>query len=197
MNKKAVFIFAVICIIVFFIFYYIFCLFGNNKDRNQNEFVEDILKKLECYEANIDVIIRSNKNENRYNMQQIVDKDYSKLILNTPDNVKGLILEINNKTLRVSNRKIEMEKIFENYKFINDNLLFLSTFIEDYKDNKSTIYEENGEIFIEILLKHNNTYIKSKTLYLDKQTNMPNRLIIKDEAQNINTSIIYNDIKIK
>lgn len=197
MTKKFVFIFAIICIIVFFIFYYISGEFGNNKFRKQNEFVEDIFEKLEKYEANIDVIIKSNKNENIYNMIQIVDKDYSKLILNSPESINGLVLEINKDVLRISNRNIEMEKIFEKYKASNDNLLFLNTFIKEFNNNKSTIYEENGEILIELLLNNDNTYIKSKVLYLDKETKLPKRLIIKDNAQNINTSIIYNDIKIK
>ncbi|MBR3832306.1 MAG: hypothetical protein IKJ72_01600 [Mycoplasmataceae bacterium] len=93
MNKKIVFIFAIICIIVFFIFYYIFCISGNNIIRNQNELPEDIFNKLEKYEANIDVNVISNKNENVYNMQQIVDENISKIIVNSPRNAKGLEIE--------------------------------------------------------------------------------------------------------
>ena len=63
MKKKIVFIFAIICIILFIIFYYIFYISGNNIIRNQNEFVEDVFKKLERYEAEIKVKIKSNKNE--------------------------------------------------------------------------------------------------------------------------------------
>lgn len=197
MNKKVVFIFAIICIIVSFIFYYIFFKNGNNKNRNQNEFVEDILDDLEKYEANIDVIIKSNKNETKYNMIQIVDKNYSELILNSPENINGLILEIRDDNLRISNKNINMEKVFENYKNTFNNLLFLSSFIKEFHNNESTIYEENGEILIDILLKNGNTYAKSKVLYIDKEKKLPKKLIIKDEDQNINTSIIYNDIKIK
>ena len=54
---------------------------------------------------------------------------------------------------------------------------------------------------INIILKVNtnnqNTYKKIKELYIDKEKNLPTKLVIKDDAQNINTSIIYNDIKIK
>lgn len=197
MNKKIVFIFAIICIIVFIIFYYIFFISGNNKVRNQNEFVEDIFEDLEKYEANIDVTIKSNKNENTYNMLQIVDEEYSKVVVNTPENVEGLTIEINNGNLRISNKNIDMEKIFENYKSIVNNSLFLNSFIKDYENNKSTIYEKDGEIIIEIMIENKNTYVKSKELYLDKAKKVPKKLIIKDNTQNINTSIIYNDIKIK
>lgn len=197
MNKKIVFIFAVICISVFLIFYYIFWINGNNKFRNQNEFVEDVFEKLESYEANIDVTIKSNKNENLYNMIQIVDEDYSKVILNSPENVKGLTLEIKDGNLIISNESTNFIKEFKNYKSVVNNSLFLSSFIKDFENSESTVYEENGEILIEILLENENTYIKSKVLYLDKEKKLPKKLIIKDNTQNINTSIIYNDIKIK
>ncbi|MBQ7411211.1 MAG: hypothetical protein IJW20_07515 [Clostridia bacterium] len=197
MKKKIVFIFAIICITVFLIFYYIFLRSGNNKFRNQNELLEDIFEKLESYEANVDVTIKSNKNENLYNMIQIVDEDYSKVILNSPENVKGLTLEIKDGNLIISNESANFIKEFKNYKSVVNNSLFLSSFIKDFENNESTIYEENGEILIEILLENENTYKKIKVLYLDKEKKLPKKLIIKDNTQNINTSIIYNDIKIK
>ena len=198
MNKKIVFIFAIICITVFLIFYYIFRISGNNIIRNQNEFVEDILKKLEKYEANIEVTVVSNKNENVYNMQQIVDEEKSKLIVNSPENVKGLEIELKDGNLKITNAKTNMEKIYENYKVIINNSLFISAFIEDYKNNEVEILETEEEIIIKINLKeNNNTYIKSKELYLDKESGVPIKLLIKDNVQKINTSIIYNDIKIK
>lgn len=198
MNKKIVFIFAIICITIFLIFYYIFRISGNNIIRNQNEFVEDILKKLEKYEANIEVTVVSNKNENVYNMQQIVDEEKSKLIVNSPENVKGLEIELKDGNLKITNAKTNMEKIYENYKAIINNSLFISAFIEDYKNNEVEILETEEEIIIKINLKeNNNTYIKSKELYLDKESGVPIKLLIKDNVQKINTSIIYNDIKIK
>ena len=198
MNKRIVFIFAIICIIIFFSFYYIFCISGNNIIRNQKEFIEDIFRKLECYEANVDVIITSNKNENRYNMKQIVDGENSKLIINSPENVRGLEIEIKDDNLKITNEKTNMEKIYENYKRIINSSLFISSFIEEYDEFPSQIQENDNEIIVKIdLEKNNNTYIKIKELYLDKKTGIPKKLLIKDNNQKINTSIIYNDIKIK
>lgn len=198
MNKKIVFIFAVICITIFLIFYYIFCISGNNIIRNQNEFVEDIFEDLKDYEANIEVTVKSNKNENKYNMYQVVDNENSKLIVNSPENVNGLIIEIKDGQLKISNNKVNMEKIYENYKTIINNALFLNSFIEDYENNEVEMYENDEEIIIKININNNtNTYIKSKELYIDKTSKLPKKLIIKGNTQNINTSIIYNDIKIK
>lgn len=198
MNKKIVFIFAIICIIVFSIFYYIFCISGNNIIRNQKEFIEDIFEDLECYEADIDVVITSNKNENQYNMKQIVDGKDSKLVINSPENVKGLEIEIKDNNLKITNTKTNMEKIYENYKKIINSSLFINSFIEEYDEFPSQIQENDNEIIVKIdLERENNTYTKFKELYLDKETGLPRKLLIKDNNQKINTSILYNDIKIK
>ena len=53
-------------------------------------------------------------------------------------------------------------------------------------------------VIIKLTISNNpNTYIKNKTLYLEQDTYLPIKLIIEDDSQNIYTSIIYNDIKIK
>ncbi len=197
MNKKIVFIFAIICIIVFLIFYYIFYISGNNIIRNKKELIENVLKTFECYEANIDVKIVSNKNENTYNMHQMVENDESKIIVNSPESVKGLEIKLKDGNLKITNEKTNMQKIYENYKSVINNSLFLNNFIKDYKTNESEIIENEQEIIVKINLKNDNTYIKTKELYINKETKLPTKLLIKDDAQKINTSIIYNDIKIK
>lgn len=198
MNKKIVFVFGIICIIIFLIFYYIFCITGNNIIRNQNEFVEDMLKDLEEYEANIEVTIRSNKNENTYSMYQIVDEEYSKLLVNSPENVRGLEIELKDGKLKMINEKTNMEKIYENYETIINNDLFINSFIDEYKKDEVEISENEVEIIVKVEREENkNIYIKSKELYLDKKTRLPKKLLLKDNSQNINTSIIYTDIKIK
>ena len=198
MNKKIVFIFAIICIIIFSIFYYIFCISGNNMIRNKDEFVEDILENFEKYEANIDVTIVSNKNENKYNMKQIVDGENSKLIINSPENVKGLEIEIRDDNLKITNEKTNMKKVYENYKSVINSSLFINSFIEEFIEFPTQIQENEKEIVVKVDLgTKNNTYTKFKELYLDKETKLPKKLIIKDNKQKINTSIIYNDIRIK
>ena len=196
-KKKMVFIFVLICIMIFCIFYYIFYVSGNNIIRNQDKVVEDILESFKNYEANIDVIVKSNKNENRYNMSQIVQDDKSKVVVNSPENAKGLIIELNGTTLTVSNSKTNMKKVYENYNSLMDNSLFLNIFTEDCKNNEFKICEEYNEIIVRVNTNNQNTYKKIKELYIDKEKNIPIKLVIKDYTQNINTSIIYNDIKIK
>ena len=196
--KKLMFVFVFICISIFFIIYYIFSSFGNNKFRNQNEIVDNILNSFNNYEANILVTITTNKNENNYEMFQEVSEKNSKTIINSPENIKDMIIEINDNTLKITNTKINMEKIYEEYDGLLNNNLFLNKFAKDCENNNFKFYEKNEKIILETILNNNSsTYIKYKELYLDKKTNLPTELIMKDNTKKACIRIIYNDIKIK
>ena len=197
-SKKLLLIFVLICITIFFVFYYNFFILGNNINRSQDEIVDNIINKTNEYEANIDVKVISNKNENYYKMYQIVNDEKSIQIVDGPENIKGLEIENISNKLIIRNTKLNMEKIYDQYEFLLNNSLFLNVFIEDYKKNTSKIYEENDELIFEVKLDSSkSTYIKYKELHVDKILGVPRQLIIKDNTQKTCISIIYNDIKIK
>jgi outer membrane lipoprotein-sorting protein len=197
-KQKFLIIFVFICSIVFCILYYNFLKSGNNINRSQEQIVEDILKEFNNYEANIEVTVKSNKNENKYEMKQVVKDKYSKQEILNPDNIKDLTIELEENKLKILNSKLNMEKIYENYECILNNSLFLNTFSSEFFNNSSKIYEEDEKIVIEIKLPNNsNTYIKYKYLYLDAKSYEPQKLVIKDITQNPYISIIYKDIEIK
>lgn len=197
-SKKLLLIFVLICITIFFVFYYNFFILGNNINRSQDEIVDNIINKTNEYEANIDVKVISNKNENDYKMYQIVNDEKSIQIVDEPENIKGLEIENISNKLIIRNTKLNMEKIYDQYEFLLNNSLFLNVFIEDYKKNTSKIYEENDELIFEVKLDSSkSTYIKYKELHVDKISGVPRQLIIKDNTKKTCISIIYNDIKIK
>ena len=197
-KQKFLIIFVFICSIVFCILYYNFLKSGNNINRSQEQIFEDILKEFNNYEANIEVTVKSNKNENKYEMKQVVKDKYSKQEILNPDNIKDLTIELEENKLKILNSKLNMEKIYENYECILNNSLFLNTFSSEFFNNSSKIYEEDEKIVIEIKLPNNsNTYIKYKYLYLDAKSYEPQKLVIKDITQNPYISIIYKDIEIK
>ena len=197
-SKKLLLIFVLICITIFFVFYYNFFILGNNINRSQYEIVDNIINKTNEYEANIDVKVISNKNENYYKMYQIVNDEKSIQIVDGPENIKGLEIENISNKLIIRNTKLNMEKIYDQYEFLLNNSLFLNVFIEDYKKNTSKIYEENDELIFEVKLDSSkSTYIKYKELHVDKISGVPRQLIIKDNTKKTCISIIYNDIKIK
>lgn len=194
--KRVLFIFVPICIIVFFGFYYIFFKNGNNKTKEK--IVDYIMNNYYVYEADILVTVNSNKNKNEYNMYQIVNHKKGKCIINKPKEIEGLSLETNEGKLVIINKTYNMEKLYEGYNEIINNSLFLSTFLEEIKNNNYEVKETENEYIIMVeLLKKQNTYVKYKELYVDKNSKLPAKLIIKNEDQKNYISIIYNNIKIK
>ena len=197
-NKKIVFIFAIICILIFLFIYYIFTNLGNNKNRSQEEIVESILNEICKYEANITVEVYSNKNENVYEMYQLVDENSSKTIVKSPEEIENLSIENVNNKLKVKNTKLDAEKIYENYAPIINNNLFLNLFSKDCFENNFNYYEQDNELILEVKLENSsNTYSKYKELHYDLTSNLPKELIIKDNTKKTSIRIIYNDIKIK
>lgn len=197
-NKKIVFVFAIICMLIFLVIYYIFGILGNNKNRSKEEIVEDLLKNICTYEANITVEVFSNKNKNIYEMKQLVDADKSKLIIKSPLEIEGLTISNEDNKLKVENSKLNVEKVYENYETIFNNSLFLNTFSKEALENDLNCYKQENELVLELKLNNNsNTYAKYKELHFDLETNLPKELLIKDNTQKTSIRIIYNDIKIK
>ncbi len=98
--------------------------------------------------------------------------------------------------MKLQNTELKLDKVYENYEPLMNNSLFLNTFIKEYKENESTTYKENDFIVLETKVK-NNTYIKSKKLYVDIQNGVPVKLEIKGNSQKSDICINYNSIEIK
>lgn len=197
-NKKFLISFVFICSLIFCICYYNFFISGNNINRSKEQIVEEKLNEFNNYEANIEVTVKSNKNENKYEMKQVVNNEYSKQEIISPENIKNMTIELEKNKLKILNSNLNMEKIYENYDYILNNSLFLNTFSSEFSINNHEIYEEDEKIVIEIKLPNNsNTYIKYKYLYLNAKSYKPEKLIIKDITKNPYISILYKDIEIK
>ena len=197
--KKIVFFVIILCLI-FGIFYYKNFLFGNNiiKNRSSNK-VDIILNSFENYCADMSVKVISNKTENNYNMYQEVNKESSIQEIKDGEYIEGLRIELSQNNLKISNSKLKLEKIYENYQDLLNNSLFLNSFVADYEneDNDSDCYEENGEIILKVKLNNNqNTYAKYKKLYLDSKTKKPTKLEVKNKDKKQLICIVYNNIEI-
>lgn len=200
-NKRIIRLIVIVIIVViifFLIFKYVltkFFITGNN--RSSQEIVDYILS-ISSYKSEIDVEIKSNKNTNKYKINQIYIKDkISSQEIVEPSNLKGISIIKENNDLQVKNSNLNLVKIIKDYKEVIGNNLDLITFIDDYKTNsKSKYYEQNSLIVMETVSKSENIYNKYETLYIDKDKLKPIRLEIKDTNQNTIIYIIYNDIKI-
>ncbi len=197
--KKIVF-FVVLFGTIFGILYYKFFLFGNNIIKNRSDNIENIFSNMQNYCADVTVKVLSNKTENSYVMYQEVANDWSMQEIKEGEDVAGVKIELNGDNLKVSNSKLNLEKVYQNYSNLLNNSLFLNTFANDYQNEQNEIkcYDENEEKIIEIKLNSNqNTYIKYKKLYVDSKTMLPTKLEIKDNTKKETICIVYNNIELK
>ena len=160
--------------------------------------IDDNILNINSYTAKIEVEITSNKNKNKYILEQeYKSPNIAKQVAIEPSNIEGLLIENDGSNIKISNTKLNLTKIYENYNYITNNHLFLNTFIEDYKNsNESKIEENENEIILKTTIKDNNKYFVNKNLYIDKKSNKISKMKIKDLNQNVIVYIVYNEITI-
>lgn len=208
-NKKIYFLFIAIIVIIIIIFFIIFIKsyyknknIGNNISSKTIDEVEEYIYNISSYNATIDVTIQSNKNTNKYILKQTHTEndeqyeDTQEVI--EPENIKGLKLTYKNGTLEMQNTKLELSKMYNDYPYIENNNLWLNSFIKEYKEvdkDYKEIIEENDKIKLTLTIK-NDSKIRYKELFLDEKTGKPTKLLIEDNNKNPIIYILYTEIEI-
>ena len=120
----------------------------------------------------MEVTVKSNKNTNRYQLNQEYRENYARQIIEEPSNIKGLTITQEENNLKIENTKLNLTSIYENYTYVAENHLFLNYFVEDYKNaQNSNAKEENDFIVLETDCRNQeNKYNIRKKLYLQKNT---------------------------
>lgn len=199
-NKKIIFITLVVILILAILI--IFLLnktnvkkIGNNSTSQE---IVDYILNISSYEAKIEVEVKSNKNTNKYILkQQYISPDVATQEVLEPSNISGIKIIKKGNDLKLENTSLNLSNIFENYEYLADNALDLSSFIEDYKESQNSNYEEkDNKIIMNVQTKNENKYRQSKKLYIDKSTGNPLKMEITDINQNITVYILYNEVKI-
>lgn len=171
---------------------------GNNISNKSINEVEDYILNMSSYEATIEVTVVSNKNENKYILNQKYNKEnVAKQEVIEPSNIKGVQTIYKDGKLEIKNSKLNLSSIFDNYPFITENVLWLSSFAKDYSDaSQKSIKEENNEFIMSVSVKDNNKYTCNKILYINKNTGKPTKLLIQDKNSKTSIYILYNEIKL-
>lgn len=185
-------------LIIFFIFNYKKIFYGNNISINKKEeIIEKILNGKLNYKANIIVRVTSNKNENIYEiMQEETEKTSYQEVISKGD-IEGTKIVYTDNVLKVENSKLNLKKIYENYDPIMNDYLFLSSFTKEYMESTETSLDETDEnIIITLKIENANKYIKYKELYVNKDTGIPIKMIIKDSDKQVRVCIEYTSIEI-
>ena len=169
----------------------------NGNNINSQKIVDSIVN-LNNYTAKIKVQVNSNKNQNKYILfQKYNSQDGSVQEVIEPDNIAGVKLIKKNNNLSIENSILDLKTIFENYNGLEDNSLDLTNFINEYRENHSSYYEEkNEEIIMTTKSNKENKYLKNKKLYIDKKSIKPKKLIINDNNQNTTIIIEYIEVEL-
>lgn len=198
MNKTKIFIILILIILIiltlFFLIYYKTGKNGNNINKSTEDIVRNILN-ISSYEAEMEVFVESNKITNRYKIQQLYTKpNIIKQIVKEPSNIENLTITYDGKNMKIENTRLGLSKIYNEYEYISQNILWLSSFIDNYNKN-SKVIETEEDIQIENNSIFNNYNIK-QVLYINKKTSLPIKLEIYDNNKNKKIYIKYNEIKL-
>ena len=201
MNKKKVFIFIIVLILLVTFLTIFFINRSKTKKFGKNSSSQDIVDyilNISSYEVTIEVETKSNKNSNNYTLKQqyIKDKAETQEVLE-PENIKGVKLIKKDNTLKLENSDLNITTVLEKNNYIADNCLDLNSFIEDYKNNNASNFEENdNEIIMKTTSNNENIYTKNKTLYVDRTTGNPIKMEVTDNNKNTTIYILYKEVKI-
>lgn len=194
-KKTKIIILIAIIIFLFIIFSIIYInrckILKNGYNKNSQEIVESILN-ISSYEAIVEIKIEGNKNQNEYKIKQKYlgpENNFQEII--EPENISGIKISREANKLVLENSKLDLKTIIENYSYISENKLDLSSFIEDYKKDRKAKYVEDDEIIMET------NYSLKKTLYINKNTGKPIKMIVEDDIKNNKIYILYNEVDIK
>ena len=207
-NKKIIFISILVLVIVSILIFILLKTnyknknFGNNMSNKNLEEIEKYILDISSYTAKMDVTIESNKNTNKYVMEQTYEKNKkSKQKILEPANIEGLEIIYEDNKLTINNAKNNLKTMYENYPNLMENCLWLNAFIEDYKveknEGKASIVEKNGKVIMATKTRNeNNRYIYSKELHIDKEAGKIEKLVVQDINKKNLIYILYNEITV-
>lgn len=196
--KKIIFILLIIFLVIIFIFISknMTKKIKNGNNMSSQEVVENVLN-INSYKAKVTVEVQSNKNKNKYILKQEYNTEngYIQEVLE-PANIAGIKITRKDNNLLIENSQLDLKTIFENYEGLENNCLDLYNFINKYKSEQNSIFEENEQ---EIKLKiksNNNKYQENEILYINREKIIPTKLLVQDNNNNITIIIEYNEIEL-
>ena len=173
--------------------------FGNNISNKSAEQIAKYILDINSYNLTANITVQSNKNTNSYIIKEkyVKDSNMSTQEVVEPESIRGVSFVYDGTNLKVENTKLNLSKIYENYKYIGESTITLIDFINDYSEsNESTMLETNEEIVLETKLKNGSKYVSYKKLCVNKSTGLPSKLEIQDITQKTIIYILYNEIEI-
>ena len=196
--NKFIKILIITLIIIFILIFFIQITYKNIKDGNniiksENDLIEYILN-ISSYQAKLEVTVNSNKTINKYVLEQYyLEPNYAKQIVKEPSNIENLEIIYNGSNLEIKNTNLGLSKIYENYNYLNENILWLNYFIANCNSEGYTLEEKDGELILVTKIEKNNY---KGTLHINKKTSLPLKIEILDNDNKSKVYIEYKEIKL-
>ncbi len=199
--KKILFFLIIVMTFIITVIFFLKSNYKNNKIGNNKsiEEIESYILNIKSYKATLNVNVKNNRNENNYKIIQEVTNEYEKQTTLEPDEIKGLEMIFKNGTLEIKNTELNLSKIYQNYPNVSENNLFLTQFLQRYKneeeENKSIEITDENKIIMKIKTDKNK-YDVTQMLYVNMKDLKPERLEILDNNNNTKVYILYSEIEI-
>ena len=97
-----------------------------------------------------------------------------KQIIQEPNNLENLTILYDGTNMRIENTSLGLSKIYEQYEYISQNSLWLSSLIDNFNEKSKITETEN-----EIIIQNNNIYNDynvSQILYINKSSSLPTKM---------------------
>ena len=197
MKRKFFIVFTILGIIILIFSCYNFLIVGNNKNIGNIDEFDKYISKIKNYKIEALVTVNSNKNSNTYTLKQEYKDEKIVQNIESPDGIGLTIENYGGKTV-VKNTNLKLDKVFNMYKEPFRNSLGLDEFIEDYNsDTRKELVDKNGYYIANVKTEGaKNKYMKTKSLYFNKQTNQIEKMEIKDINNNSTMVIEYTKVQI-
>ena len=157
--------------------------------------VENMLKNLKNYEAELSITFTKNKDQSNIKVKQVYKEDgtYQTTILD-PERLKGYCTTYDG-TIMSEYNPATGETIQTKVSPVLNQLLF-GTFVKQYKDNSVEVTDST----ITIPIPGRFRYMASEKVWFDEQTKYPKKMEIYDTEGNLTISIVfesfeYNNVK--
>ena len=97
---------------------------GNNIVSKNIQEIEEYILNISSFEAKIEVTVESNKNTNKYIIEQrYISPNTENQIVLEPANIAGLETIYSDGTLKLNNTKLDLQTVYEEYKYVTYNNL--------------------------------------------------------------------------
>lgn len=171
---------------------------GNNISSKSIQEIEQYILNISSYEAKIEVTIESNKNTNKYVLsQKYIKSELEEQTVIEPSNIEGLKTTYKDDSLIIDNTKLNLQTVYNQYEYVVDNNLWLNSFINDYNQSESkNVSEDSDNVIMTVDISNSKNYGSIKTLYVNKKTGNPSKMLIQDKNQKNVVYILYNEIKV-